>query len=135
PEDDAVLSFPQSGVWSDVVISQADTLYAAFGSPYWDDPPGTGGPGGGSDTTLFNNAVYRVDFPLTTSVPVWYVGNGLTYPQHNSYSISGEYPNNIHLTNPGPFWRNGLIKLSVQVMPGVTPDTKNINDGQGALFD
>jgi autotransporter-associated beta strand protein len=126
PDDDWLLSFSQTGVYSDVKLGQDDVLYMALGSPNGDP----------------NNAVYRCDYPLADNIniptittpsnatgpvadtPHWYVGDGNTYPLHNAYSAPGnEYPTLIRPPAGYLPILNGSIKLSVQCVPGLTPTT------------
>ena len=104
PDDDWLFQFPQTGVYSDVKISQADVLYMAYGDPYLGNNGGVGGNIGVANGNAVNNAVFRCDYPLADNVhiptittpsnptgpaadtPHWYVGNGNTYPLHNAYS-------------------------------------------------
>jgi len=60
PDDDYRFTFPQSNAsWSDLVLDNNGTLYAALGSAEGDP----------------NNAVFRCPNP-TSNQPVWYMGDG-----------------------------------------------------------
>ncbi len=86
PEDDFRISFPSSGVYSDVALNGA-TLYMALGSP------------GGSGS----NAVFRCSNP-TANNPLWAIGDGVV----NSNGGSNPFP-----AGAAGKATNGNIKLAI----------------------
>jgi autotransporter-associated beta strand protein len=79
PDDQWMITFPASNaVWSDAQLSSAGRLYVALGIP-------EGHP---------FNGVYRCDNPASPGspdffAPIWYIGDGNTYPFHNNYNAGG----------------------------------------------